>query len=105
MLDITDELVESIRLALEDQLVERRDARISIANAGNGLVIREPCSTPSAVIRISTPEAVRFVLEAYNREILNVWRNNPTWKQVCSYPHRMWISRRKMWITSGESHW
>lgn len=56
-------LIEAARLAIEDKLVERRDARIGIAGRGNGLVIREYDGTDSSIIRMTTPEAIILALE------------------------------------------
>lgn len=52
-----------IARAIEDCLVDFRDNRISVLNAANGLVVREPDGKRSDVIRLTTLETVRRVLQ------------------------------------------
>jgi hypothetical protein len=57
-----DYVVYVLHLLLEDELVNRRDARVSHPHRANGLVIRERDATPSDAIRIPTDEAVQRVI-------------------------------------------
>lgn len=53
------------RLAIEDELVERRDAGLSVGLRNNGLVIASKAdSTPSDVIRLGPEQAVHIALLA-----------------------------------------
>ena len=56
-------LLEVARLAIEDVLIARRDARISTPLRGNGLVCREPNGQASSLIRMGSEEAVAIALE------------------------------------------
>ena len=59
-----DALLEVGRQAIEDVLIEWRDARLSEPLRGNGLVVREPNGQPSDVIRFGPEMAVRIALGA-----------------------------------------
>lgn len=59
-----DQLLEIARSAIEDTLIEYRDARISQPMRGNGLVCREYDRTPSSLIRFGPETAVRIGLKA-----------------------------------------
>lgn len=48
---------------IEDAAVAMRDAGMSVVRA-NGIVCRDYDSTPSSMIRISTPDAVALALQA-----------------------------------------
>lgn len=63
---VTNDELLTAREALEDELVERRDARIGIIR-NNGLCIKEKDGTPSDIIRISTEAAVLQGIEAINK--------------------------------------
>lgn len=52
------------RKAIEDALVELRDARISLLGRGNGLVIREEDGTDSDTIRLGPEMALSIGLQA-----------------------------------------
>jgi hypothetical protein len=64
-----DELLEVARKAVEDVLIELRDARISLLFRGNGLVIREADGGESYVIRLGTEDAMRIGLEAIAKHL------------------------------------
>lgn len=64
MVHIDEEALEVARRAVEDTLIEFRDARISVV-AGNGLVVREYDGLPSDVIRLSTRDGLRIGIRAY----------------------------------------
>jgi len=61
---LDDELLEIGRKAIEDQLIEWRDSRLSEFNRGNGLVIRERDGSDSSVIRFGPETALRLGLLA-----------------------------------------
>ena len=50
--------------AVEDVLVDFRDRRIGTLGAANGLVIREADGTESAIVRMSTRDAMTIALAA-----------------------------------------
>lgn len=56
-------LLNVAHLKIEDVAIAMRDARMSVVRA-NGIVCREYDSSPSSVIRISTPDAVGLALRA-----------------------------------------
>jgi hypothetical protein len=57
-------LLEIGRKAIEDTLVEWRDARLSELMRGNGLVIRDANGEASSIIRFGPEMAVRIALGA-----------------------------------------
>lgn len=58
------EFLRAAHLAIEDVLVEWRDARLSTPFCGNGLVVRERDGKASSQIRMSTREALTIGLKA-----------------------------------------
>ncbi len=70
MIVLTPQEIESARLAIEDTLIERREARLSMMNR-NGLCIFERDGTPSPSIRMSVPEAIMLAIETINAERAN----------------------------------
>ena len=58
------EALTAAHLALEDELIELRDAGLSVMGPANGLVVRYTDGTPSDAIRIPTRDAVRMALTA-----------------------------------------
>jgi DNA-binding FadR family transcriptional regulator len=59
-----DELLEVGRKAVEEALIEWRDARLSEPVRRNGLIVREKDGTPSDVIRFGPETALRIGLRA-----------------------------------------
>jgi hypothetical protein len=70
---LTDGLLEVGRKAIEDMLVEWRDARLSEFNRGNGLVIRERDGRDSDVIRFGSETALRIGIKAMLQAQLKAW--------------------------------
>lgn len=68
--DLTPELLEIARKAIEDELIEMRDSRIGMIR-NNGLVIKERDGTSSHIIRMGPEEAVligyRAIYEALQK--------------------------------------
>lgn len=60
---LSDEALEIGRRAVEDELVELRDARIGQLR-NNGLVIKERDGSPSDIIRLGPEDALRIGLRA-----------------------------------------
>jgi len=60
---LTDEDYERGRQAIEDALIEMRDARMFMVR-GNGLVVREKDGTPSDIILMGPEMALRIGLRA-----------------------------------------
>lgn len=58
------EMMEIARLAIEKELLEYRDLRISQPMRGNGLVIKEKDGAPSDVIRLGPEQALKIGLNA-----------------------------------------
>lgn len=59
---VTDDMVEAARQAVEDEAIERRDARIFVL-CGNGISVRERDGSESSVHRMRTDEAIRIALK------------------------------------------
>lgn len=58
---ITDqEWYEVGRIAVEDVLIEFRDARIGILGRHNGLVVYEKDGTPSDIIRLTIEDSLKI---------------------------------------------
>ena len=64
-----DDVIERVRLAIEDELIERRNGRIFVLNA-NGLTVNERDGSPSGIRRMSTAEAVHMTLAAVLPDLL-----------------------------------
>jgi len=64
-----DNLLEIGRKAIEDELVDFRDNRISMLGRGNGLVIREKDGKESSMIRFGPEDALRIGLKAIAKSI------------------------------------
>lgn len=58
------ELLDIGRRAVEDVLIEMRDARRALLGRGNGLVVRERDGKDSHIIRLGTEMALKIALEA-----------------------------------------
>lgn len=56
---------EWARKMVEDELIELRDARISLIDRGNGLVVREADRTDSSIIRLGFEMAWATCLKAH----------------------------------------
>jgi hypothetical protein len=52
------------RRAIEAELIEFRDSRLSMLNRNNGFVIKETDGTPSEIIRFGPEIGVRIALRA-----------------------------------------
>jgi hypothetical protein len=61
---LTLDPVTAAHLAVEDRLIELRDARISVLGPGNGLVIKERNGADSPIMRMGTREAVELALQS-----------------------------------------
>ena len=67
VMEPSNELLEIGRKAIEDELVEWRDNRLSMFTRGNGLVIREKDGTESSMIRFGPETALRIGLKAMGK--------------------------------------
>jgi hypothetical protein len=73
---LTDKLLSAITpadrqaacLAVEEALVQFRDARISTPLRGHGMVIRERDGRDSAAIRLSTDDVLQIALRAIQEQ-------------------------------------
>lgn len=70
-MSLNEQALTAAHLAVEDTLVEFRDARIGVLNRGNGVVIRECDGTDSSIMRLGTRDALRIGIEAYLAATLN----------------------------------
>lgn len=59
----SDDTVERMRKAIEDELIEWRDAQRFMV-CGNGFTVREKDGEPSPIIRFSTDVGLRIALAA-----------------------------------------
>lgn len=55
---------EVARQAVENELISRREARVSLLGRGNGLVVREKDHTESSTIRMGMEEAIMIAVRA-----------------------------------------
>lgn len=65
MPELNQEALTAAHLAVEDMLVEMRDARIGVLGRGNGFIINEYDGSPSSIMRLGTREGLRIGIEAY----------------------------------------
>lgn len=63
-MDLNEEALEAARLAVEDTLVEWRDARMFVLN-NNGFTIKEKDGQPSHIIRLSTAMGLSIGIKKY----------------------------------------
>lgn len=61
---MSDEAKEAVRKKIEDDLIELRDARVSLLGEPHGLVVRERYGKPSPVIRIGLRSVIDEVWQA-----------------------------------------
>ena len=66
------ELREIGRKAVEDELIQYRDCRISLMYRGNGLVIRESDGVSSSIIRMGMETALMIALKAIKKHLEEV---------------------------------
>lgn len=62
--DDDEALWQVARRAIEDDLIEFRDSRLSMPLRNNGLVVKEKDGTPSDLIRFGPEIAVKIALRA-----------------------------------------
>lgn len=63
--DLDPDALTAAHVAVEDVLVEMRDARMSVIGRANGLVIRERDGELSGVMRLGTRDALSIGIKAY----------------------------------------
>ena len=73
VVELSDELLEIGRKAIEDVLVEWRDNRLSEFTRGNGLVIREKDGKDSSIIRFGPETALKIGMRAIGETKLKEW--------------------------------
>lgn len=56
--------MRAMHLAVEDELIEWRDARRSVLGPANGFVVKEYDGSPSNIIRLGTRDGLRIALRA-----------------------------------------
>lgn len=61
--EVTDDDIERARQAIEDELIELREAGIGILGRGNGLHVNYKDGSPSPVMRMATPDAIRMAIK------------------------------------------
>ena len=64
-----NELLEVARKAIEKELIQWRDSRLSEFMRGNGLVIKEKDGTDSSIIRFGPETAMRIGLKAIDEHL------------------------------------
>ena len=69
MSDLNSDALTAAHLAVEDVLIERRDARIGLLGHANGLVVNEKDGTHSTVMRMGTREALEIGIAAYLKAV------------------------------------
>jgi hypothetical protein len=66
---IDETALTAAHLAIEDALVDLRDARVSVIGPANGFVIKERDGQLSDVMRLGTREGLRIAIKAYLDDI------------------------------------
>ena len=69
MSGIDEKALAAAHLAVEQVLVEWRDARLSVVNCANGFVIREKDGTESSIMRLGTRDGLRIAVTAYLKAV------------------------------------
>jgi hypothetical protein len=62
---LNEDALTAAHLAVEDVLIEMRDARMSTFGRANGFVCNERDGTPSGIMRLGTRDGLRIAIEAY----------------------------------------
>lgn len=83
VLELSDEEYEIARKAVEDTLIEFRDARIAVIR-NNGLVIKERDGQTSPIIRLGIEQAIQIGLKAVVEYRERLKSADPT---VCACGH------------------
>lgn len=65
MTDLNQDALTAAHLAVEDELVEMRDARMSVLGPANGLIIKERDGSWSDVMRMGTRDALQIGIATY----------------------------------------
>ena len=65
MTDLDQDALTAAHVAVEDELVEMRDSRMSVLGPANGLIIKERNGSWSDVMRMGTRDALRIGITAY----------------------------------------
>jgi hypothetical protein len=63
--DLNQDALTAAHLAVEDELVEMRDARMSVLGPANGLIIKERDGSWSDVMRMGTRDALQIGIATY----------------------------------------
>lgn len=66
---IDEDALTAAHLAIEDVLIEMRDAQMFTMHA-NGFVVNEPDGRPSSIIRLGTRDGLRIGIRAYLNAIV-----------------------------------
>lgn len=63
--EVDEDALTLAHVAVEDELIEMRNAGISIIGPANGFVVREYDGTPSNIMRLGTRDGLRIAIKAY----------------------------------------
>ena len=77
-MEFDEELLTQAHLAIEDVLIELRDARVSVLGRANGFIIREKDGSPSLIMRLGTRDGLRIAIKAYLKAANERRQNNAT---------------------------
>lgn len=69
MTELNAEALTKAHLAVEDVLIELRDARIGIIGPANGFVVRDADGTDSPIMRIGTRGGLEIGIKAYLKAV------------------------------------
>lgn len=65
MTELDPDALTAAHVAVEDRLIEMRDARMSVLGPANGFVVKEPDGTDSAIMRLGTRAGLSIAIKAY----------------------------------------
>jgi hypothetical protein len=63
--EINETALKAAHIAVEDALIEFRDAGISVIGPANGFVVKSRDGTPSEIMRLGTRDGLRIGIKAY----------------------------------------
>lgn len=65
MSELNEQALTAAHLAVEDVLIEMRDARIGVLGPRNGFIVNERDGSPSPIMRLGTRAGLAIAINAY----------------------------------------
>lgn len=64
-IELNQDALTAAHIAIEDYLIEMRDARVGVIGRANGFVVNEKDGTPSSIMRVGTRDGLEIAIKAY----------------------------------------